>query len=557
MSTRIFGTDLVEISPHAFTRVVERLLWHLDFYNISNVDGAGDGGADLVALRVNPQSHFVERWAFQAKSKRTHPVDDTAVDEICAGMQKYNAHHGVVVTNTTFTSTAKKRVDALKASFGIDVSLWGRNELVSLYASPGFRNRFSTPDLRRYQADAIQACWYDLTNTRRALAVLATGLGKTIIAGALIDRFCTEGPGNKVLVLADKIELVDQLEKALWRQITKGIPTQQILGGQKPERLDGITVATIQSGIEYARQGFRPDMIFVDEAHHVGKDTQFSELLEICSDAIQLGATATPWRGDKFDIAEFFGPASVKIGIEEGMRLGYLADVDYRLYADNINWDYVRTLSANSYSIGDLNRNLFLPQRDERIRDELLEVWFNIPEPRGIVFCNTVEHAESLLKILKAVPVWRKAETIHSQTLSAERKSNLAKFRLGDIPLLVAVDVLNEGVDVPDVNIVCFARVTHSRRIFIQQLGRGLRLREGKTKVVVLDFVSDLKRMKAVLDLKAQVVGEREDLILPSSHSINFTDTSTESLFKEWLYDAANLDTAADEVRLNFPPFPQ
>lgn len=557
MSRHVLGADLADISPHAFTRLVERLLWHVDFVNISNVDGPGDGGADLVGVRLNPQTHQPQRWVFQAKSKRSQPVDDAAVDEIRMGMQKYDAHRGVVVTNGTFTSTAEKRANQLRSTVGLDISLWGRSDVDGLFNSEGFRTRFATPDLRRYQADAFQACWSDISNTRRAFAVLATGLGKTVIAGSLIDKFIAEHPTAKVLVLADKIELVDQLERAIWRHITKDVPTQQVVGGQKPERLEGVTVATIQSAIDYARKGFRPNMIFVDEAHHVGKDSQFGELLTICDSAVRLGATATPWRGDKFEVSEFFGEPSIKIGIEEGMRLGYLADVVYRLYSDNVNWDYVKTLSANQYSIGDLNRNLFLPQRDERIRDELLDIWLRTHQPRGMVFCNTVKHAESMLKILRAVPAWGKAATVHSQMKSAERKANLAKFRLGDIPLLVAVDVLNEGVDVPDVNIVCFARVTHSRRIFIQQLGRGLRLQQGKTHVTVLDFVSDIRRLKAVLDLKAHVVGETESVVLPSSHAINFTDTRAESLFKEWLYDAASLETAADEVRLNFPPFPQ
>lgn len=551
----VFGCDISDVAPDAFTRLVERLLWHLDFENVSNVDGSGDGGADLVATRVNPETGATERWAFQSKSKRSLPVDEGAVDEIRLGMQRYNAHHGVVVTNTTFTSSAKKRVDQLRA-VGVDVALWNRDALVSLFRDPDLRTRFATPALRRYQADAFQACWHDLRNNGRAFVVLATGLGKTVIAGSLIDRFLVERPSAQVLVLADKVELVEQLERSLWRHITKGTPTQQVRGGLKPERLDGVTVATIQSAIEYARQGFLPDLIFVDEAHHVSRDGQFGELLALCGTAWRIGATATPWRGDKFDVAEFFGPPTVMIGIEEGMRLGYLADVDYRLYADNIDWEYVRTLSANDYSIGNLNRNLFLPQRDEKIRDELLGIWLETANPRGIVFCASVVHAEKLFGVLHRVPAWTNVACIHSQMSAVDRKVNLAKFRLGDIPLLIAVDVLNEGVDVPDVNIVCFARVTHSRRIFIQQLGRGLRLREGKTHVTVLDFVSDLKRMKAVLDLKAQVVGDDEDVVLPSSHAINFTDTRAESLFREWLYDAADLETAADEVRLNFPPFP-
>ena len=83
-----------------------------------------------------------------------------------------------------------------------------------------------------------------------------------------------------------------------------------------------------------------------------------------------------------------------------------------------------------------------------------------------------------------------------------ERNRVLSDFHDGTVDVVCAVDIFNEGVDVPDVNIIVFQRVTHSRRIFIQQLGRGLRLAPGKEKVIVLDFVSDIRRFAAGLDLK-------------------------------------------------------
>jgi superfamily II DNA or RNA helicase len=125
--------------------------------------------------------------------------------------------------------------------------------------------------------------------------------------------------------------------------------------------------------------------------------------------------------------------------------------------------------------------------------------------------------------------------------------------------VLTTVDMLNEGVDVPDVNIICFLRVTHSRRIFVQQLGRGLRLREGKDKVTVLDFVSDLRRVKATLDLKRALErlpdDEIERLQLANSE-INFSNPAVGSFLEEWLKDAASLEDADEEVRLQFPYVP-
>lgn len=550
MEYSLFSTSLTGCSPAAFARLVERLLWHLQFTEVSNIDGPGDSGADIVARRG------ADRWVFQIKSKRAGAVGAVAIEELREGLQTYKASRAAAVTNRHFSPQARERASTLSIATGIDFGLWGNEELLDLVRDPAFPQRYSTPELRPYQVDAFQAVTADLRSRGSGFLVLATGLGKTVIAGTVIDWFLAEKPGGRVLVLAHTRDLVDQLERALWKHIPREIGTQQVHGDEKPNELPGVTVATIQSAVSYLRRGFRPDLIFVDEAHHAGESGLFAEALDSCPDALRLGATATPWRGDAFDVSNYFGDPSYSLGIEEGMRLGYLVDVDYRLFVDNVDWDYVNTLSSNSYSIGELNQRLFLPQRDERIRDELLSVWLATPDPRAIVFCQTIEHADRLLATLRGVPAWNRAAAIHTGMSKREQKTRLAQFRLGDIPLLLSVDILNEGVDVPDVNIVCFARVTHSRRIFIQQLGRGLRLSEGKNKVTVLDFVSDLRRAKAALDLRHRVLGDGglESVILPASHSITFNDARVESLLSEWLFDAADLDSPVDAVRLNFPP---
>lgn len=359
MKQRLLGAELPSISGHAFTRLIERMLWHLGFEDVSNVDGSGDGGADLVATRAG------RRWVFQAKSKRTTAVSGSAVDEVRDGMIAFNADRGVVVTNSRFAPSARTRCQELRLSSALQIDLWDRELLIRMASDPAFQVRFRQPDLRRYQVDAFQACMGDLKREGRAFAVLATGLGKTVIAGSVIDAVIDANPGARVLILANKTELVDQLEHAIWRHLPDDVPTQQINSLNHPEDLPGVTVATIQSAISYARRGFRPDFIFVDEAHNVSSDGLFRELISLCPDVPLLGATATPWRGDRFDVSAVFGEPSVAIGIEEGMRLGYLADVDYRLYTDNIDWSYIRSKSANNYTIGNLNRSLFLPQRDE------------------------------------------------------------------------------------------------------------------------------------------------------------------------------------------------
>jgi superfamily II DNA or RNA helicase len=237
------------------------------------------------------------------------------------------------------------------------------------------------------------------------------------------------------------------------------------------------------------------------------------------------------------------------------MKLGYLAEVRYRLFIDNVNWDFVRQASQHDYSVRDLNARLFLPERDEAIRDRLIETWAHVKEPRAVVFCRTVEHAERLAGLLNQVSQWKNVKAVHAGLDRRDRQLRLMAFRQGEIPIITAVDILNEGVDIPDVNILCFARVTHSRRIFVQQLGRGLRLREGKSHVETLDFVSDIRRVAAIMNLREHVsADEFETLRLaPMGTRFEFTDARAENLMQEWIKDAASLETALDEHRLHFP----
>lgn len=538
---------LRETGPAAFTRQVERLLLHLGFAEVTNIDGPNDQGGDILASRRG------QRWVFQAKWKANAAVPSTAIDEVTEAKSYYHADRAVVVTNSRFGPSVIQRRDELRR-VGQRVELWSGKELVELYGDErAMTPRLPERPLRPYQSEAFQCLVEDLEERGKALLILATGLGKTVVGGEVIARHLRHGPGNRVLVVAHTKELAEQLERALWYHIPKETRTQLLTGDFKPDDLRGITCATVASALSYVRGGYRPSLVMVDEAHHVGENGQFAELLDLLADVPQFGVTATPWRGDRFDIRRRFGEPSYTLGIEDGMRLGYLAEVHYRLFTDNIDWDFVRHASDHQYTIRDLNARLFLPDRDEAIRDELTEIWERTREPRAVVFCRTIEHAERMANLLSRVPQMKGAEAVHAELDRRDRQLRLMRFRAGDVPVITAVDILNEGVDVPDVNIICFARVTHSRRIFVQQLGRGLRLREGKSHVETLDFVSDIRRVAAVLNLREQVAADDIETLRLSGTRFEFTDRKAESLMQEWIKDAASLETELDEARLQFP----
>ncbi len=538
--------------PTGLTHGVERALWHLGFADVRVVDGAGDEGADILAVRAR------EQWVVQCKWSSWGPVDRTGVDDAERARSRYGADKAIVATNTSLNGPAQARRRALER-IGVKIAVWDGPTLEAIWnrMPPRVPNPY---DLRDYQRAAATAVEADLGKKGRALLILATGLGKTVVGGEVIRRHLETRPGSRVLVVAHMKELVEQLEKALWRHLDKTVPIQVWTGDSKPESLEGVTVGTIESVLGAARVGWRPTLVMVDETHHVGESGRFAELLDLCEDAHQLGMTATPWRGDKFDLATRFGRASFSMGIAEGMAAGYLASVDYRIFVDNLDWDVVRESSEHGYSLKELNRVLFLPQRDEEILDQLRMAWREVTDPRAILFCQTMDHAERMAELLTGADLaWRRAAFLHSGISRQQRQVLLNAFRLGRVPVITCVDVFNEGVDVPDVNLIGFLRVTHSRRIFVQQLGRGLRLRPGKDTLRVLDFVTDIRRVAATLDLRRSLGALRDgdieelELRLPGGSRIEFSDETAGTLFEHWIHDAASLETAADEVRLQFP----
>ena len=135
-SDEVFGANLAGLGPAAFGRLIERLLWHLGFSEVTNIDGSGDEGADLVALRDS------QRWVFQAKSKQTSPVDSQAVNEARNGMQAFEANRGAVVTNGRFTNKAADRAKQLRQATGVQIGLWQRSDLVELFLTLRARNVF-------------------------------------------------------------------------------------------------------------------------------------------------------------------------------------------------------------------------------------------------------------------------------------------------------------------------------------------------------------------------------------------------------------------------------
>lgn len=544
------GIERLSLGPwQALERGLERLLIHAGFDDVRMVGGSGDFGADVIG-------EFKGRtWVAQAKYRGSGQLlHKDPIDEVTVAIGKYGAHVGLVATNTGYASEAVAYASKRAGDIGVPIYLWNHDEILAR-----FRGISTYPprrdDPRDYQEAAIDAINDRvMQGSSKALLLMATGLGKSRVAAGVIEQWLLDRPGSEVLILVPTLNLVGQLERSLWPYLAKGVATHQLTGTEKPTFEADVTVATEQSALNADHAPGRFGLVIVDEAHHAPADG-YRVLLNKLGPLFLLGMTATPWRGDEQSLVDIFGDPTYSVSIVEGMQKGYLAAVDYRMLIDNIDWEYVQSALSGSVSIRELNRRLFIPERDEaviaKIRDHIAET----PDPKCIIFCRSIEHATRVSELLKADGMPNRL--VHSRLDRVDTTNALREFRSGVVPTIVTVDMLNEGVDIPDVNLIVFLRVTHSRRIFVQQLGRGLRIAPGKRTVRVLDFVSDIRRIAAGIELNREAAevaeGEQDAVLYRARELVTFEGDEGVNFFDEYLRDVAALEDSPDEARLKFP----
>ena len=561
----------------AYERLISRLTSYLGFSGIRAVGQTNDGGADLIAHKD------AKRWLFQVKRLGTK-VGPDVIDRTLQAVRTYHAEVPVVVSAKGFTEAARDRQLALMRERA-PLQLWDRRALLSkareLKDEAAVESPSSPLELRPYQEEAIRLILevYLEHRRRKGLVVMATGLGKTVVAAEAIRRLRNQQPDLKVLVIAHTNELVYQLEKSFWPFLRPSQSTIVWNGLEKPgiAELDRSSfvfgcLPTVAEHLGRGRELPTFDFIVVDECHHVGASMYETIIRETRAGSpagpFLLGLTATPWRPDEIDLTDYFGEPLLTMDLVAGLRNGFLTNVDYRIYTDNIDWERLSQLQGARLSPRAVNRTIFVTGWNDAVVLELQRTWEQQSSPRALVFCGTIEHAQLMTDKINALGFCR-AAAIHSESQSGRvlapygRNRILSDFDDGRISVICAVDIFNEGIDVPDVNIIVFQRVTHSRRIFIQQLGRGLRLAPGKKHVIVLDFVSDIRRFAAGLDLKDELgaaprAGEHREIVLGSSVSfrrVGGADPQTETFLRQWLDDVAAIEGAGEDTSvLKFPP---
>lgn len=362
----------------------------------------------------------------------------------------------------------------------------------------------------------------------RALLVLATGVGKTVVAALDAHAFQAEHPQARILVLAHRAEILRQAAETFrWLMpdatftwcagdrddLTGAVVLASVQKLSRPERLADLTPETF-------------DYVVVDEVHHAAAET-WRRVVAHLRPRFLLGLTATPERTDGADILGLFDDfVAYRADVGVAIQGGYLVPFRYHGLKDTTDYAPIPWRSGR-FETEALSQAIETEARMAR----MWASWQEHPATRTIVFCASIRH-------LRFVEAWLTGKglavaSVHSGPDSADRVDALERLAEGRLDAVCAVDLLNEGVDIPRVDRVVMLRPTESRVLFLQQLGRGLRLAPDKGALIVLDFVGNhrvfLDRMRLMLNLMPGAVpmtvraflAGRGDPVLPDGCSID------------------------------------
>ena len=372
--------------------------------------------------------------------------------------------------------------------------------------------------LRPYQQDCIDAVIsaYMEDGLNRQLVVLSTGLGKTIIFSTLTKLLDVH-----TLILAHRDELIQQAKDKLlsvWPDADIGI-----VKGNINEIGHKVTIASVQTlrSEKRFKQAFptaynikQVRLVICDESHHLVAPSYRTILKQFGlhqkakpdgrNSPLFLGVTATPLRGDKMsyrDLVDKEEPTYI-MTVGDGIEQGYLVPTKgYRLLFDNEKFKGVR-IQRGDFVTADLKK---VVTRNVARNEEIVRCWHQQAlGKQTVVFCVDKEHAEVLTKVFLGAGI--KADYVHDSLSSEQRKRVLSEFESGKITVICNVMILTEGWDCPFVECVIMARPTKNQSLYIQAVGRGLRLSPstGKTHCLVIDVADvshDIGGLDAVISL--------------------------------------------------------
>ncbi len=330
----------------------------------------------------------------------------------------------------------------------------------------------------------------------RNLVVAATGTGKTVISVFDYKRFRKQNSDRpcRLLFVAHREEILKQSLYTFRGVLKDANFGEMFVGNYKPENIDNLFISIQTFNSQDFTSKTSPefyDYIIVDEFHHAAAPT-YQKLLAYYKPKILLGLTATPERMDGKNILEYFdNRVAAEIRLPEAIDRKLLAPFQYFgvidiVDLDDLKWTrggYDKTELSNIYTFNEH----FANKRAEWVVQSLLKYVTDIDAVKGLGFCVSVEHAKFMSDFFNEHNI----PSMYLVGSSSDEDRGSAKKRLvnGELRFIFVVDIYNEGVDIPEVNTVLFLRPTESLTVFLQQLGRGLRLAEGKECLTVLDFI--------------------------------------------------------------------
>ena len=364
--------------------------------------------------------------------------------------------------------------------------------------------------------------WSD--GVTRQLISLPTGVGKTLIVGLVAEAI-----RERMLFLAHREELLYQAQnkiKLVYPDADIGILKARERGGLKHE----ICIASVQTAIRHIEElQLRGDkLIICDEAHHAPSKTYkrlFNELGFMTGDKekLLLGVTATAYRGDSKGLNEVFEEIVFERSILTMMKAGYLCDI--RGLEVNTGEDISCVhLQTGDFAVNELSQVIDIPQRNNLVADTYLKYGEG---RRGVVFGVKVEHAQHLAEAFRERGV--ACEAVYGEMPSDERQDILKRYANHELQMLTNVGVLTEGWDVPDTDIIMMARPTKSQGLYVQCVGRGLRIAPEKKDCLLIDFVDIAKRHDLC---KAGTLAGR-DIKLRGKSLLEFLDEEERGQYEE------------------------
>lgn len=335
----------------------------------------------------------------------------------------------------------------------------------------------------------------------RNLIVAATGTGKTVISALDYKRFCRQNSDKpcRLLFVAHREEILKQSMYTFRAVLKDANFGEMFVGNYKPESIDNLFMSIQTFNSQSFTDKTSPDFydyIIVDEFHHAAAPT-YQKLLSYYNPHILLGLTATPERMDGKSILPYFNNRiAAEIRLPEAIDRKLLCPFQYFGVTDSVDLDNLKW-AAGGYDKGELSRiytlsGMIANRRADLVISSLLKYVTDIDDVKGLGFCVTVEHAIFMSDYFNAHSI----PSMYLTGYSPDEERKEAKNRLvkGDVRFIFVVDIYNEGVDIPEVNTVLFLRPTESLTVFLQQLGRGLRLSEDKECLTVLDFIGQANK---------------------------------------------------------------